>query len=87
NRKEAEAYFAALVEYFSNGMPTAILVEPKPGEKLPAEKPRIRFQLNDGSGSSKMNEKSVRVMFNGDEIPFKFSSKDGGFVRTPEKSD
>jgi len=31
NRKEAEAYFAALVEYFSNGMPTAELIEPKPG--------------------------------------------------------
>ncbi|MCX7920125.1 MAG: N-acetylmuramoyl-L-alanine amidase [bacterium] len=77
NRKEAEAYFAALVEYFRNGLPTAELIEPKPGEKLPAENTRIRFKLNDGLGGTKMDEQSIRVIFNGEEIPFTFSMKDG----------
>jgi N-acetylmuramoyl-L-alanine amidase len=77
NKKEAEAYFAAIVEYFSSGMPIAQLIEPKPGEKLPAENTRIRFQLNDGLGGYKMDEKSIKVIFNGDDIPFKFSNKDG----------
>jgi N-acetylmuramoyl-L-alanine amidase len=77
NRKEAEAYFAALVEYFNNGMPTAQLIEPKPGQKLSAENTRIRFQLTDGLGGYKINEKTIQVMFNGDPAPYKFSNKDG----------
>jgi tetratricopeptide (TPR) repeat protein len=77
NRKEAESYFAALVEYFSNGMPTAQLIEPKPGEKLPAENTRIRLQLNDGLGGYKIIEQSIQVMFNSESAPYKFSNKDG----------
>jgi len=33
--------------------------------------------LNDGIGGSKMDEKSIRIIFNGDEAPFKFSAKEG----------
>lgn len=77
NKKEAEAYYAALVEYFSAGMPTAQLIEPKPGQKLPAENTRLRFQLTDGVGEYKINEKSIEVIFNGEPAPYKFNNQDG----------
>ncbi|MFB3896755.1 MAG: tol-pal system YbgF family protein, partial [bacterium] len=77
NRKEAEAYFDALVEYFSAGMPSAQLIEPKPGQKLPSENTRIRFQLTDGLGGYNIDKQSIQVMFNGEPASYKFSDKDG----------
>ena len=72
NQKEAEAYFDALVEYFSNGIPTIELLAPENNAELSTMVNEVHLKLNDGCSEcffdvdsfiTKINENDVKHLY------------------------
>lgn len=83
NRKEAQAYFDAIVDWFANGVPKAELLEPSPGKPINPVKPIIKVKLSDGLGGYKIEKASIKVFFNDREVEYNYSEKDGILLVKP----
>jgi N-acetylmuramoyl-L-alanine amidase len=77
NQKETQAYLDAITDYFSKGIPSAELIEPKPKQPITEKRPNIQFQLSDGLGGKAIDPNSIRVNWNGQYIGKSYQAKTG----------
>ncbi|MCX7919633.1 MAG: N-acetylmuramoyl-L-alanine amidase [bacterium] len=87
-RREAYAYFIALVKYFSAPQPVAILLEPNSAVPLRESRPRISIQLDDGVADTvyKIIPSSIQMKLDGQPVVAAYHWRDGILTYQPNEA-
>ncbi len=80
NRLEAQAYFDALVEYFSKGLPFAELVSPEKNSEVANKISTVLLKLDDGFGEHFFDLDSFEVKVNGMSADYSFDPLTGHLI-------
>jgi N-acetylmuramoyl-L-alanine amidase len=82
NKREAEIYYAAILEYFKRGTPFATCLLPDSLAFIDLMQP-IPFELDDGFGNTFFEENSFKVLQGGVQIQSQWDSNSGILTAIP----
>lgn len=94
NHQEAQRYLDALIKYFSQGLPTAILLNPEDKKEVAPSPPNPDpsftqlplVRLDDGLGSHNFAQHTFKPIIDGTEVSFEFDPATGILKLIPQGS-